>query len=91
MKQRLEWFLLPQHTNLCCYTAIKQSLKFNQDKYFRQWQADRLFRKGLDRSWKEIWLSLRVSRNKEFSHLALAKLFHLSCLYLVQLNNLQRL
>lgn len=57
MKQRLRWFLLPQHTNLCSYTTIKQSLKFNLNKYFEQWQADKLFRKGLNKSWKEIFIS----------------------------------
>lgn len=57
MKQRLRWFLLPQHANLCSYTTIKQSLKFNLNKYFEQWQADKLFRKGLNKSWKEIFIS----------------------------------
>lgn len=56
-KQQLKWFLLPQHTNLCSYTTIKQSLKFNQNKYLKQRRADKLFRKGLNKTWKEISIS----------------------------------
>lgn len=72
------FFSLPQHTNLCSYTTIKQSLKFNQKKHFKQWQADKLFRKGLNKTWKEIHSSCaawELAETKKFQAHSFLKAF----------------